>query len=167
MVLSYSLFWYIFNISLLKKNKSFIHAGIYSNSSDEATIITGTGGCGKTSTLFKLLEDNKSKYISEDFGIIECLDDNDNNGGGFKLNFTGEKTIKQDSFKPIIWHNEIDYELATQNFRYIERYRDVEFNRIWNRQLNNPTGNLKNRRKLFTEKVGVSALRFDEASLIS
>jgi hypothetical protein len=69
-ILSYGLFWYIFQVELLKKNISFIHSGVFSLKG-KATLIAGTGGCGKTSTLFKLLENKDSKYISEDFGIID------------------------------------------------------------------------------------------------
>lgn len=69
-ILSYSLFWYIFSYVLSKKNKTFIHAGVFQSESG-ATLISGTGGCGKTSTLFKILEDTSMKYISEDFGIID------------------------------------------------------------------------------------------------
>lgn len=69
-ILSYSLFWYVLHIKLIKENKSFIHAGII-DINGYSSIITGTGGCGKTSTLFKMLEDEKSAYIAEDFGIID------------------------------------------------------------------------------------------------
>ena len=69
-ILSYALFWYVFHFELVKGEKSFIHAGLF-EAKDGATIISGTGGCGKTSTLFKILEDNNTKYISEDFGIID------------------------------------------------------------------------------------------------
>ena len=68
-ILSYSLFWYILEIELLKRDKTFLHAGIFSKN-DEAIAITGTGGSGKTSSLFKMLENKKYKYLSEDFGII-------------------------------------------------------------------------------------------------
>jgi len=69
-ILSYALFWYVLHMALLKEEKSFLHAGIV-DLNGKATIITGTGGCGKTSTLFKILEDSNSKYIAEDFGIID------------------------------------------------------------------------------------------------
>jgi hypothetical protein len=69
-ILSYSLFWYVVHLSLLKKDSAFIHSGVF-ESSMGATIITGTGGCGKTSTLFKILENDKYTYLSEDFGIVD------------------------------------------------------------------------------------------------
>ena len=68
-ILSYSLFWYVLQLELLKINKTFLHAGIFSKDG-EAIAITGTGGSGKTSSLFKVLEDKKYKYLAEDFGII-------------------------------------------------------------------------------------------------
>ena len=68
-ILSYSLFWYILELELLKRNKTFLHAGIFSKNG-EAIAITGTGGSGKTSSLFKVLEDKEYKYLAEDFGII-------------------------------------------------------------------------------------------------
>ena len=70
-IMSYSLFWYIFHIILLKKESSFIHAGIFAQG-EQATAITGTGGSGKTSTLFKILENAQYQYLSEDFGIISA-----------------------------------------------------------------------------------------------
>lgn len=69
-ILSYSLFWYAFHMALLQKEKSFLHSGIV-DVDGCATIIAGTGGCGKTSTLFKILENDNAKYVAEDFGIID------------------------------------------------------------------------------------------------
>lgn len=68
-ILSYGLLWYILEIELLKRDKTFLHAGIFSKNK-EAIAITGTGGSGKTSSLFKILENKEYKYLSEDFGII-------------------------------------------------------------------------------------------------
>jgi len=69
-ILSYSLFWYAFHMALLRKEKSFLHSGIV-DVDGCATVIAGTGGCGKTSTLFKILENDNAKYVAEDFGIID------------------------------------------------------------------------------------------------
>ena len=69
-ILSYSLLWYVAHLALLKKKSAFVHSGVF-KSDKGATIITGTGGCGKTSTLFKILEDEQYSYLAEDFGIID------------------------------------------------------------------------------------------------
>lgn len=68
-ILSYSLLWYVVYIRLLQINKTFVHACAF-ELNNQTTLICGTGGCGKTSTLFKILEENNSFYLSEDFGII-------------------------------------------------------------------------------------------------
>ena len=68
--MTYQLFWYIFNIVLIKKGASFLHSGIISDGK-KTIAITGTGGSGKTSCLFKMLENKKYRYLSEDFGIID------------------------------------------------------------------------------------------------
>lgn len=69
-VLSYSLFLYVLHIILLRKNLSFIHSGVFV-SNNQCTVFVGTSGCGKTSTTFKILEDINSKYMADDYGIID------------------------------------------------------------------------------------------------
>lgn len=68
--MNYALFWMIFAISLQKRDKAFIHSSI-SIINGKAVILCGTGGCGKTSTLFKLMENEKNVYLAEDFGIVD------------------------------------------------------------------------------------------------
>ena len=68
-IMNYEVFWYIFAMVLMKYHKVFVHSGIVTYK-DEAIVIAGTGGCGKTSTLLQFLETPECKYISEDFGII-------------------------------------------------------------------------------------------------
>lgn len=68
-IMTYTLFWYVFHAVLLKKDCSFIHAGVVSYDGN-ATVIAGTGGAGKTSTLSKILEDERYQYLSEDFGVV-------------------------------------------------------------------------------------------------
>lgn len=67
---SYKVFWSIFSLVLLKKDMVFIHGGCL-DFDGEGILFAGTGGCGKTSTSFKVLEDKRYKYLSEDFGIID------------------------------------------------------------------------------------------------
>lgn len=67
--LSYSLFWYIIQNLLLQKRCSFIHAGILSRD-EQAMAFMGTGGSGKTSIMFHLLDNLGYSYMAEDFGII-------------------------------------------------------------------------------------------------
>ncbi|WP_319549669.1 hypothetical protein [Desulfogranum marinum] len=68
-VMSYSLFWFVLHGLLLKKEASFIHAASLGCNGD-AILLAGTGGCGKTSTMFRLLEDKKFSYLAEDFSIL-------------------------------------------------------------------------------------------------
>jgi hypothetical protein len=68
-IMSYSLFWFVLHSVLLKKDAAFLH-GSTIDWDGKAVILTGTGGCGKTSTAFKLLEDPQAKYLSEDFSIL-------------------------------------------------------------------------------------------------
>ncbi|GLP98278.1 hypothetical protein GCM10007891_01320 [Methylophaga thalassica] len=71
LIMSYSLFWYIFQIVLMTKSKSFIHAAtLYDNKRNRAILLGGTGGCGKTSTALEMLDDSRYSYLSEDFSII-------------------------------------------------------------------------------------------------
>ncbi|MBN2193642.1 MAG: hypothetical protein JW751_12565 [Polyangiaceae bacterium] len=69
-VMTYQFFWLAFQLALLKRGGTFLHAGIYTDDGT-ATAITGTGGCGKTSCLFRMLQEHPTyRYLSEDFGII-------------------------------------------------------------------------------------------------
>ena len=68
-ILSYAVFWNVFQLGLLKKNCSFIH-GSTLQKNQSGFLLTGTGGSGKTSIAMQLLKEQDIKYLSEDFGII-------------------------------------------------------------------------------------------------
>lgn len=68
--MNYGFMWMIFALSLQKKGKAFIHSSIVAIDKS-AIAFCGTGGCGKTSTLFKLFERNDTSYLAEDFGILD------------------------------------------------------------------------------------------------
>ena len=69
-IMSYSLFWFLLHFILLKKQMAFLHSSIIEKNG-EGTIFAGTGGCGKTSIAFKLIESSGYNYLNEDFGIID------------------------------------------------------------------------------------------------
>ena len=69
-ILSYAVFWNVFQLSLLKKNCSFIHGSIF-QIGENGFLLTGTGGSGKTSIALQYLKKEKTKYLSEDYGIIQ------------------------------------------------------------------------------------------------
>lgn len=68
--MNYGFMWMIFALSLQKKEKAFIHSSIAAIGG-KAVTFCGTGGCGKTSTLFKLFERDDTAYLAEDFGILD------------------------------------------------------------------------------------------------
>lgn len=70
-VANYNCLWAIFAITLMKKNCAFVHSGMMSRNK-KGLILTGTGGCGKTSTMMELLSSNEWGYIAEDFGILQA-----------------------------------------------------------------------------------------------
>lgn len=66
---SYSGLYWILSVCLHKKKQAFIHSGVV-KFSNEALMLAGTGGCGKTSTILSFLEISNVNYLSEDFGIL-------------------------------------------------------------------------------------------------
>lgn len=69
-VMNYSCFWYIFSMAVLKRKLSFLHGGILSYK-DHGIVLTGTGGCGKTSIAFKMMEKSDfCKYVVDDFCLV-------------------------------------------------------------------------------------------------
>ena len=69
LIASYSCLWSVAAVCLLKYHYSFIHAGILARN-NKALVLSGTGGCGKTSTVLHLLSNESFQYLSEDFGIV-------------------------------------------------------------------------------------------------
>lgn len=72
-----------------------------------------------------------------DKNLFSRLDKSNDAGYGFKL--SGTNTIPLEDKRENFWNLQTaaSYEFVDQNFRYVERYRNVEFDRTWNRQLNN------------------------------
>ncbi|MES2560552.1 MAG: hypothetical protein V4590_12480 [Bacteroidota bacterium] len=76
----------------------------------------------------------RSEY---DKNLFATKDKGNDAGYGVKLSITNVIPLQQ--LKENAWNikTETQYEFVDQNFRYVERYRNVEFDRTWNRQLTN------------------------------
>lgn len=73
-------------------------------------------------------------YTSNNKNTFSELDKSNDDGYGV---FTGfENTITLPQNKNIKISNNFKTEIVSKNFKYLERYRNVEFERIWNRKLN-------------------------------
>ncbi len=73
-------------------------------------------------------------YSNNDLNLFSSLDDNNNNGFAAKVNWN-QLLID----KPWQLRTTIGFETIDQDFRTIERFRNIEFNRDWD--LVNPLGN--------------------------
>lgn len=72
-------------------------------------------------------------YSNNNENTYSVLDKKNDDGLGLFAELV-QSINKNENFKV---QNVVKIEMVNQNFKYIERYRNVEFNRIWNRQLNN------------------------------
>jgi hypothetical protein len=72
-----------------------------------------------------------------DKNLFASTDKGNDIGYGAKVAVRNMTPLQQR--KENFWNikTEAQYEFVDQNFRYVERYRSVEFDRIWNRQLTN------------------------------
>ncbi len=72
---------------------------------------------------------NQDKSNDAGYGIKASIENN--------INLSSTKTNKKWTL-----NTSINYEHVDQNFRYVERYRNVEFDRTWNRLLSNQNSNI-------------------------
>ena len=84
--------------------------------------------------------------------LFSEIDKQDNVGYAIKLESNNKFKLK-DTTK--LFESAIFYEGVDANFRYVERYRAVEFDRIWNRQLQNVTElDTGNREHILNWRIG-------------
>ncbi len=67
--------------------------------------------------------------------LFSNIDKQNDKGFGAKIIINNKTNLS----KTWLLQNQLNYEWVDQNFRYVERYRNVEFDRLWNRQLTNST----------------------------
>jgi hypothetical protein len=76
-----------------------------------------------------------------DLNTFSDLDQANDIGYGLNARFKSQKKIGTDSAKQKLLSSYFNYEFKDKNFTPVERYRDVEFRRIWNRTISNQDGN--------------------------
>ncbi|MDI1233065.1 MAG: hypothetical protein PSX81_02155 [bacterium] len=90
-----------------------------------------------TNSIFQINKNTSFKfegaYSNYNQNTLSSLDKGNDDGFGLFMELK-QKNFERNDF---IISNEIKVEFANKNFKYIERFRAVEFDRIWNRQLIN------------------------------
>ena len=91
---------------------------------------------------------------NNDVNTFSSIDKDNDIGYGIRLDVENSAVLSSDSINPWKMRSKVSYELTQKDFRYIERYRNVEFDRKWNRTLDNPNDN----DKVYTEERIANAL---------
>jgi hypothetical protein len=106
-----------------------------------------------------IFDNKKSKFLqlefagsNDDKNTFSNLGNSDNLGLALRLNARLNNLDKNKSYKT---EHSVFYEFTSLRFKPIERYRNVEFDRIWQRQLNNQTATSNQ----FSEQI--AQYRFD------
>ncbi len=89
-----------------------------------------------------------------DINTFSSIDKENDIGYGLRVDLDHVKQLTTDSVKPWRLVSKVSFERTEKDFRYIERYRNVEFDRKWNRTLDNPNDNEKS----YTEERIANAL---------
>lgn len=78
---------------------------------------------------------------NNDLNTFSNLDEDNDRGFGLTARWQDSRKFGKDTLKPKMVNSFVNYELKDKNFTPVERYRDVEFRRIWNRTIANTDGN--------------------------
>jgi len=81
------------------------------------------------------------------------LDKSDDAGTGLRATLTGRYPVTADTL--LFVKTKVDYEAITKTFTYVERYRDVEFERDWNRNLS--TDAIRGNQQMLSLQTGLEA----------
>lgn len=81
---------------------------------------------------------------TNDLNTFSALDEHDDIGYGFRYDLTHAAPLSRSGTGLWKMESRLSYEHTQKNFQYIERYRDVEFQRSWNRTLDNPSNAVAN-----------------------
>ena len=72
-------------------------------------------------------------FTNNDLNTFSTKDSEDDQSHGLKVNFRHEEPIyTKDSLRRTSWTSDLFFEQRGEHFQFVERYRDVEFERDWN-----------------------------------
>src|SRR5690606_20216557 len=76
----------------------------------------------------------EAAVTNNDLNTFSPKDSDDDHSYGLKAKFLHSQEVGNNETNPSMWNSSFSYEQIGRNFNYIERYRDVEFERDWNIQ---------------------------------
>ncbi|MDP2176135.1 MAG: hypothetical protein Q8K70_09535 [Bacteroidota bacterium] len=100
------------------------------------------------STQFRKSENSvfaiEGAYTNNNVNTLSSLDKFNDDGFGIFIS----SSQKNMPWRKFIFNHQSKFEFVNKNFSFIERYRAVEFNRIWNRQISNIGNVVQNKHEL-------------------
>lgn len=100
---------------------------------------------------------------NNDINTFSALDKDNDVGYGLRIDVANTSILGTDTLLPWKVNSKVSYELTQKDFRYIERYRNVEFDRTWNRTLENPNDNDKEYQQ---ERIANALIRITKGNSI-
>lgn len=98
-------------------------------------------------------------YTKNDINRFSDQDKGNDEAGGFKFQSRNSSALSKDSLQRIRLVYNFGYEYLQQNFKQVERFRSVEFDRDWNRNLN---GELYGNQNIASADVGLQSATGNE-----
>lgn len=92
-------------------------------------------------------------YTKNDINRFSEQDKNNDEAGGLKLLNRNKIKLAKDSLKATALLYSVNYEFLQQNFKQVERFRSVEFDRDWNRPL---SGEILGDQNIAAAEVGIA-----------
>ncbi len=110
-----------------------------------------TAGLSHSFTASNLLS-VEGVYTKNDINRFSEKDKGNDEAGGVKISAQNTSRIKNDSAHQLNLLYNVNYEFVQQQFKQIERFRSVEFDRDWNRPL---SGNIEGDQNIASAELGL------------
>lgn len=117
-----------------------------------------TAGLSHSFTASNLLS-VEGVYTKNDINRFSEKDKGNDEAGGVKISAQNTSRIKNDSAHQLNLLYNVNYEFVQQQFKQIERFRSVEFDRDWNRPL---SGNIEGDQNIASAELGLQNQKGNE-----